>query len=71
MNRVEIKNKAKELDNVYKYLKTNVATISKAKEFDAQQANIFAFDLEDKYESNQKNQKAYRLDVATDILKKL
>ena len=66
-----IKNKAKELDNLYKYLKTNASIISKAKEFDVQQANIFAFDLEDKYESNPKNQKVYRLDVATDILKKL
>ena len=66
-----IKNKAKELDNLYKYLKTNASSVSKAKEFDAQQANIFAFDLEDKYEVNPKNQKVYRLDIATDILKKL
>ncbi|MBR2299905.1 MAG: DUF2207 domain-containing protein [Alphaproteobacteria bacterium] len=66
-----IKSKEQELERLYQYLSTNVSTISKSKEFEMEQANIFAFELEDKYEENSKNQKAYQLDVARELLKAL
>ncbi len=66
-----IKNKEQELVSLYKYLKTNASTISKSKEFEVEQANIFAFELEEKYEQNPKNQKVYKLDLASELLKVL
>lgn len=66
-----IKTKEQEFESLYKYLRTNASSIGKSKEFEVEQANIFAFELEEKYEQNPKNQKVYKLDLANELLKVL
>ncbi len=64
-----IKSKTLELDKLKKYLKINAQIVSKGMEFELQQSNIFAFELEDLYEPDPKNEKIYRLDLAKAMLK--
>lgn len=64
-----IKNKMLDLEKLKKYLSINAPLISKGIEFEIQQPNIFAFELEDKYELNSKNEDIYRLNLAKEILK--
>jgi len=56
------------LEKLKDYLEKEALQISLGQEFDFQQANIFAFELEEKYEKTQKNEKQYRLDIAREIL---
>ena len=63
-----IQTKINALENLKKYLKTNAADISQSVEFDIQQANIFALNLEDLYPSNPKIAQRYRLDLAKEML---
>lgn len=66
-----MKTKAQEMSSLYQYLKTNSQTVSQTKEFAAQQANIFAFELESAYDAVAQHNAEYRLDAASALLKAL
>lgn len=66
-----IKSKLQDIENLKKYLMANAEYVSKSIEFELNQANIFAFSLENHYGSNEKNKKVYKLDLASEILKEL
>ena len=66
-----IKTKTRDISNLYQYLKTNVQGISLRKEFEMQQANIFAFELEEQYKPHAAQNNFYRLDVANELMNAL
>lgn len=61
------KTKRHELESLEKYLKENAGQIVNSFEFEKQQADIFAFELEELYPLTDLNQKVYRLDVAKSV----
>lgn len=63
-----IKNKFNEMSALNQYLKTNIQRISLTKEFSLQQANIFAFELEDLYIPAVENNTLSRLELAQELL---
>ena len=62
-----LKNKIKDVEKIKTYLEKNVLTISISQEFVNQQANIYAFELDTLYTPNDKNKKAYLLDIAKEL----
>ena len=62
-----LKNKIKETEKLKSYLEKNVLSISISKEFVNQQANIYAFEIDDLYIKTDKNRKFYLLDIAKEI----
>ena len=63
-----IKTKTRDISNLYQYLKTNVQGISLRKEFEVQQANIFAFELEEQYKPYAAQNDFFRLDIADELM---
>jgi len=49
-------------------LKSNVQNVAQRKEFEVQQANIFAFELEELYAPYKKEASDSRLDIAGELL---
>ena len=66
-----IKTKTRDISNLYQYLKTNVQSIALRKEFQVQQANIFAFELEELYTPCAAQNDFFRLDVAKELMEVL
>ena len=62
-----LKNKIKETEKLKSYLEKNVLSISISQEFVNQQANIYAFEIDDLYIKTDKNRKFYLLDIAKEI----
>lgn len=63
------KNKTKEIDELRKYLESNVPAITYGHEFINQQANIFALDLVPMYPKNEQNGRVYKLDIALELVR--
>ena len=63
------KNKTKEIDELRKYLESNVPAITYGHEFINQQANIFALDLCGLYPKNEQNGRVYKLDIALELVR--
>ncbi len=63
------KNKTKEIDELRKYLESNVPVITYGHEFINQQANIFALDLVPMYPKNEQNGRVYKLDIALELVR--
>ena len=66
-----IKTKTRDITNLYQYLKTNIQNISQTKEFDVQQANIFAFELDDVYAPRTQENRYSKLGTARELLEVL
>ena len=63
------KNKTKEVDELRKYLESNIPAITYGHEFINQQANIFALDLVPLYPKNEQNRGVYKLDIALELVR--
>ena len=63
-----IKTKISNIEALQNYLKENAAQVASSIEFEARQAYIFAFEIEDLYAKNSRNQSVYRLDLAKKML---
>ncbi len=64
-----IKSKINEIENLRNHLKVNSLVVSKGIEFEMQQANIFAFQMEEEYLKNVDKQKNNKLNLVAEILK--
>ncbi len=64
-----IKNKRASLESLKQNYITNAPQISEAMNFEAQQATIFALEADGLYNKSKRNERIYRLDYATDLLK--
>lgn len=63
-----LKNKIKEAQDLYHYLKINSFQIEKTHEMIIQQANIFALELENSYPAPTQMSQSYKLDLAKELL---
>lgn len=66
-----IKTKTRDISNLYQYLKSNVQNVAQRKEFEVQQANIFAFELEELYAPYKEEASDNRLNIAGELLEVL
>lgn len=66
-----IRNNVKEAQEYKNYLLRNAESISLGRDFLSQQANIFAFEVTDKFPEAQNIKDYYRLDAIADVIKKL
>lgn len=64
-----IKNLLREVTNSRKYLKENATTIASTRSYITQQANIFALDLEEEFESLVEGKDYNKIDIAKEIVK--
>ena len=62
-----LKNKIKETETLKSYLENNASSIIISREFNRQQANIYALELDNLYAKTDKNKNDYLLDIAKEI----